>query len=323
MPHTHLLALFSDIKVTQNSTRRGSFQADSLGSLQRIQPPIGETAYLDMTIFDLNQNLIRTLTAMIITLALSACGGGSEGGDAAGFGGNTQSSSEVNGSQQESTSEADSSEPAPPSQNEEQAQSELEENVAEEEPSAVVIDAGSNDDSDVGADTATGDSPSSDAAGSDTPAPVPPATDDSSDSEVDQTPNEEPAEQPPVEEVAEEPVEEVIEEPVEEVAEEPAEEVAEEPVEEPVSNPKASVSWAVPDSRQNGDTLYPYELSGYRLQYRVAGSGESYTTVEIESALTTETELNLTVGSYEFRIAAIDSDGVSSGYSSIVRLDIP
>jgi len=122
-------------------------------------------------------------------------------------------------------------------------------------------------------------------------------------------------EEPAVEEpVAEEPVveEPAVEEPVAE--EEPT---AEEPTAEEPAAKSVSVSWSMPDSRENGDTLYSYEIGGYEILYKKQGD-TLYTSEIIEDSQITSIDIdNLVAGDYEVKIASFDTDNLMSEYQTV------
>jgi len=137
--------------------------------------------------------------------------------------------------------------------------------------------------------------------------------------------SEEPAaEEPVVEEpVVEEPVveEPAAEEPVveEPAAEEPAveEPAAEEPAAEEPAAKSISVSWSMPDSRENGDMLYSYEIGGYEILYKLQGDA-LYTSEIIEDSQITSIDIdNLIAGDYEVKIASFDTDNLMSEYQTV------
>lgn len=82
------------------------------------------------------------------------------------------------------------------------------------------------------------------------------------------------------------------------------------------------LSWDIPLARNNGDALYVNELAGYEILY----SHERDTSprqVHIEDPLQTNAQVaGLPVGHYRFAIAAIDSNGVYSQFSSPVLLTL-
>jgi hypothetical protein len=131
-------------------------------------------------------------------------------------------------------------------------------------------------------------------------------------------------EEPVVEEpVVEEPVveEPVVEEPVveEPVVEEP---VVEEPVvEEPVLQ-SISLSWDMPQSREDGSALEIYEINGYVIAYGSDANNLS-TLITVPGASETSAQLDdLASGAYFFAIATVDSDGVQGTFSTTIELSI-
>ncbi len=131
---------------------------------------------------------------------------------------------------------------------------------------------------------------------------------------------EEPAAEEPTgeEPTAEEPTgeEPAAEEPTgeEPAAEEPA---AEEPAAEEPASKSISVSWSMPDSRENGDTLYSYEIGGYEILYKKQNE-TLYTSEIIEDSQTTSIDIsNLVAGEYEVKIASFDTDNLMSEYQTV------
>lgn len=77
----------------------------------------------------------------------------------------------------------------------------------------------------------------------------------------------------------------------------------------------ANLSWSTPGVRENGDKLYPYELGGYQIRYRMAGETE-YQSVTINDGEATQYQLSdLESGTYEIMISTFDTEGVYSDYS--------
>jgi len=81
-----------------------------------------------------------------------------------------------------------------------------------------------------------------------------------------------------------------------------------------------SVSWSVPDSRENGDTLYSYELGGYEILYK--RHDETLYTSEIiaNSQITSLDILDLLAGEYVVKIASFDTDNLLSEYQTVTVL---
>jgi len=87
----------------------------------------------------------------------------------------------------------------------------------------------------------------------------------------------------------------------------------------------AVVEWDIPDTRENGDKLPRFEIGGYEILFRKTQE-DLPTTIVIPNndALDVENYLisDLTAGRYEVRIAAFDTDGLYSDYSSPAYADI-
>lgn len=88
----------------------------------------------------------------------------------------------------------------------------------------------------------------------------------------------------------------------------------------PVTPPppaSAKLSWKAPLARENGDPIYVGEITGYRI--RIEKQGTSTIQVKSVSGSTTSTTVSLSgTGTYYFSIAAVDTTGVYSDYSSKV-----
>ena len=81
------------------------------------------------------------------------------------------------------------------------------------------------------------------------------------------------------------------------------------------------LEWDVPDERENGEYLELYELGGYELRYRVAGS-DDHQTVILEEGDAWFYEIDGLEGSYEFTIAAFDSNGLYSEFVPLSPISI-
>jgi hypothetical protein len=78
----------------------------------------------------------------------------------------------------------------------------------------------------------------------------------------------------------------------------------------------ANIQWSAPEQRENGDTLYLYEIAGYEVQYRKVGATD-FTVVRVEEDGSGAQEINIEVTSdsdYELLIASYDLDGLYSDY---------
>jgi hypothetical protein len=88
---------------------------------------------------------------------------------------------------------------------------------------------------------------------------------------------------------------------------------------------KVQLSWDAPDSRENGDHLYLYEIGGYEIIYKKDEETQwSSVIVNDEDALAhyDYTISDLTPGRYEFAIATFDIDGLMGRYSESISVEI-
>lgn len=84
----------------------------------------------------------------------------------------------------------------------------------------------------------------------------------------------------------------------------------------------ASVSWNIPDQRENGDPLELSEIGGYEIMYRKT-SDLLFETVIIEDQSISDYVLeNLDEGQYEFLIAVFDTEGLYSDFSDPSLVDL-
>ncbi|WP_428242504.1 fibronectin type III domain-containing protein [Gynuella sp.] len=87
------------------------------------------------------------------------------------------------------------------------------------------------------------------------------------------------------------------------------------------------ISWDTPERRENGESLYAYEIEGYEIKYRkMTDQHYQYRTLWASDydGLIEETAVSVAGGgSYEFAVAVFDGDGLYSQYSDavIVTLD--
>ena len=83
----------------------------------------------------------------------------------------------------------------------------------------------------------------------------------------------------------------------------------------------ATLSWNIPDSRQNGDPLAIHEIGGYHVQYKLT-TDQEYVSIMVNDAQTLSYNIeNLGAGSYEFRVASFDIDDQASLFSTPVSAD--
>jgi len=81
-----------------------------------------------------------------------------------------------------------------------------------------------------------------------------------------------------------------------------------------------SVSWSIPDSRENGDTLYSYEIGGYEILYK-RDDEALYTSEIIANSQTTSIDIpDLLAGEYLVKIASFDTDNLLSEYQTVTVL---
>ncbi len=85
-------------------------------------------------------------------------------------------------------------------------------------------------------------------------------------------------------------------------------------------NPK--LSWSAPATREDGSRLYPGEIQGYRLYYRLRHQA-SFRSITLPGANLTYFELDqLKPGAYEFSVTTIDNDGLESRQSGLVPVNV-
>jgi hypothetical protein len=85
-----------------------------------------------------------------------------------------------------------------------------------------------------------------------------------------------------------------------------------------------TLSWVAPTTRENGDALLFSEINGYEIYYFKDGTGEENDkVVSIKDPNTVEATItDLTVGTYYFAIATLDTAGLYSDTSDYVELVI-
>ncbi len=82
------------------------------------------------------------------------------------------------------------------------------------------------------------------------------------------------------------------------------------------------LSWIPPSTRADGTYLPVSQLASYRI-YKGTSIGDMAPLVDLEGRSNTEyTVNNLPAGSYYFAVSAFDTDGLESGYSQIIRIEI-
>ncbi|UZJ43906.1 fibronectin type III domain-containing protein [Marinimicrobium sp. C6131] len=77
------------------------------------------------------------------------------------------------------------------------------------------------------------------------------------------------------------------------------------------------LEWQQPEVRENGDPIYDNELGGYEVRYREV-SQEQFTSQIIDEWSVQFTEIHDLSGTYEFEIAAYDTNGLYSEFVNIL-----
>lgn len=77
------------------------------------------------------------------------------------------------------------------------------------------------------------------------------------------------------------------------------------------------LEWQQPEVRENGDPIYDNELGGYEVRYREVNQ-EQFSSQIIEQWSTQETQIYDLNGTYEFEIAAYDTNGLYSEFVNIL-----
>lgn len=82
-----------------------------------------------------------------------------------------------------------------------------------------------------------------------------------------------------------------------------------------------TLEWSIPTQRENGDSLSVDELAGYLVEYTKDIAG-AYTPVLITSGAADHHDFSLPPDVYQFRVTAIDTDGLKSNPSPWVEGDL-
>lgn len=84
-----------------------------------------------------------------------------------------------------------------------------------------------------------------------------------------------------------------------------------------------TLSWGMPLQRQNGDPLFEFELAGYEILFSSEQEDDSQQIITVSGANTLErTITGLPPGSYQFQIAALDTNDLNSGFSNPISVEI-
>lgn len=91
---------------------------------------------------------------------------------------------------------------------------------------------------------------------------------------------------------------------------------------ETVSPDNVNLSWAAPSTRADGSYLPITELAGYRV-YMGTSDNNLQPLVDLnDESITNYTVSNLPAGSYYFTVSAYDIEGLESGFSSVVLIQL-
>jgi hypothetical protein len=83
-----------------------------------------------------------------------------------------------------------------------------------------------------------------------------------------------------------------------------------------------SLSWISPDTRADGDYLSLNDLAGFKV-YMGTSENSLRQLVDLnDNQITKYTVNNLAAGSYYFAVSAYDQDGLESGFSQVIRIDV-
>jgi fibronectin type 3 domain-containing protein len=89
-----------------------------------------------------------------------------------------------------------------------------------------------------------------------------------------------------------------------------------------VSDDTVNLSWAAPSTRSDGVYLSPSDLAGYKV-YMGSSANDLRQLVDLNDNQATEfTVSDLDAGSYYFAVSAYDQDGMESGFSQVIRVDV-
>ncbi len=88
-----------------------------------------------------------------------------------------------------------------------------------------------------------------------------------------------------------------------------------------ISKRSVKLSWIPPSNRENGVALSMKEINRYEIIASPVGGGKSLVFIVNDAGTNSYTAHNLEQQSYEFRIVAVDSRGLSSKPSASVVLD--
>lgn len=92
---------------------------------------------------------------------------------------------------------------------------------------------------------------------------------------------------------------------------------------DPIQVPdRPTLSWDSPLTREDGSKLYPGEISGYKIYFRLRHE-QAYQTVSLDGPETTSLSLDsFRQGAYEFAVSAVDHNGLESRRSDAIPVDL-
>jgi len=89
-----------------------------------------------------------------------------------------------------------------------------------------------------------------------------------------------------------------------------------------ISNDNVNLSWAPPSTRADGSYLPITELAGYRV-YMGTSDNNLKPLVDLnDETITSYTVSDLPAGSYYFSVSAYDMNGLESGFSQVVLIQL-
>lgn len=83
-----------------------------------------------------------------------------------------------------------------------------------------------------------------------------------------------------------------------------------------------SLEWTIPLQRENGDPLGVNDLDGFIIEYSTQGDSSDYDVVYVEGGLTNHRDFELIPGRYQFRVIAVDTNGLQSEPSEWVEAEL-
>lgn len=87
--------------------------------------------------------------------------------------------------------------------------------------------------------------------------------------------------------------------------------------------PTRRLTWDAPLSREDGTSLYPGEIDGYRIYYKLKRGGDEFQSISLDDPMNTSLSLaDFAPGLYQFAISTVDIDGLESRRSAVVQVDV-